>query len=47
MNTYPVDVNTNLVLVYYNTEKSSFRVHIYVTLFGLKDQLNQINGRVN
>ena len=43
MITYPVDLNTMLAMVYYNEEKPNlFRVRVDVTLYGLKDQLNQI-----
>jgi len=41
--------NTKLVVVYYNGGKSphQFRIHIDVTLFGLKSQLNEINLELN
>lgn len=43
MNTYPVDVNTRLAVVYYNGWKPNlFRVYVDVTLFSLKDQLDKI-----
>jgi len=47
-NTYTLDINTQLVVVYYNVEKPNmFMVDINVTLHGLKDQLNQINDHLN
>jgi len=47
MNTYPVDVNTKLVVVYYNEEKPNiFKIYVDVTLYGLKDHQDQINGRL-
>lgn len=43
-----IDLNTKLVLVYYNKGKSNLlRVRNDVTLFGLKDQLDKINRRLN
>jgi len=41
MNTYPVDMNTKLAVVYTKL------VWADVTMFGLKDQLGQINRRLN
>jgi len=43
----PVDINIKLVLVYYNRVKPNmFRVHVDVTLFGIRDKLDQINGHL-
>lgn len=43
MNTYPVDVNTKLAVVYYNGRKPNlFSVYVDVRLSSLKDQLDQI-----
>jgi len=48
MDTYPINVNTKLVAVYYNTGKpNQFRVDVDVTLSNLKEQLDQINSRIN
>ena len=49
MSTYRVEVNTNLVAVYYNRAKPNlFMVnHVDLTLSNLKDQLDQINGLLN
>jgi hypothetical protein len=48
LNTYPVDVNTKLAAFYYNAGKPNlFRVRVDVTLFDLKDQLDQINYELN
>jgi len=48
MNTYLVNMNTKLVRVYYNKGKlNMFRVHVYVTLPSLKDQVDHINGHLN
>lgn len=48
MDTYPIDLNTMLVAIYYNKGKlNRFRVHIDATLSDLKEQLDQINGRIN
>jgi len=43
------DLKTKLVAVYYNGGKlpHMFRIHIDVTLSGLKDQLDQINRQLN
>jgi hypothetical protein len=47
MNMYRIDVNIELGAVYYKEGKPNmFRVYIEVTLSGLKDQLEQINGRL-
>ena len=47
MNTYPVYVNTKLVLVYYNEEKPNiFKIYVDVILYGLKDHQDQMNGRL-
>jgi hypothetical protein len=48
MNTYQVDLNTKLTSIYYNGGKPNlFRVWVDVTLSELKDQLDQINHRLN
>ncbi|AES67596.1 hypothetical protein MtrunA17_Chr2g0327941 [Medicago truncatula] len=49
MDTLVIDLNTKIVAIYYNRGKLSylFRVRNYVTLFGFKDQLNQINRQMN
>jgi len=48
MNTYPVDLNTKLVTIYYNEGKSNlFRVWVDVTLSVLKVRLDQINCWLN
>jgi len=48
MNAYPIGLNTKLTAIYYNMGKPHlFRVLVNVTLSGLKDQLNQINSRLN
>jgi len=49
MKIYVIDPNTKLVAVYYNKGKTPhlFRIRIDVTLFGLKDQLDQINCQLN
>jgi hypothetical protein len=48
MNTYPVDLNTKLAVIYYNAGKSNmFKVWVDVMLLDLKDKLNQINRRLN
>jgi len=48
MNIYPIDLNTKLVAVCYNSEKLNlFRVRVNVTLVDLKDQLDQIICRLN
>jgi len=45
--TYQVNVSIKLVVVYYNGEKPNlFRLHNDVTLYGLNDQLDQINGEL-
>lgn len=45
MNTYSIDMNTKLPAVYYNREKPNLlRVYVDVTLYGLKDQLDQIKS---
>jgi len=43
------DPNTKLAAVYYNsgTPPHLFRIHNDVTLFGLKDELDQINRQLN
>jgi len=49
MKIYIIDLNTKLVVVYYNGGKPQhlFRIHIYVNLFGLKDRLDQTNRQLN
>jgi len=48
MNTYLVDMNFKLPTIYYNDGKPNlFTDHINVSLSGLKDQLDQIKGRLN
>ena len=48
MDTYPINVNTKLVAVYYNIGKpNQFRVDVDVTLSNLKDQLDQVNSILN
>jgi len=48
MAAYTIYMNTKLAEVYYNAEKSNFfRVQVDVMLLDLKDQLNQINHRLN
>lgn len=48
MNTYPISLNTNLANIYDNAGKPHlFRVRVNVMLFVLKDQLIQINSRLN
>jgi len=43
MNTYPVDMNTKLPVVYHNEGKPNlFRVHIDVTLSPLKGLLDKL-----
>jgi len=44
-----IDSNTKLTAAYYNEGKPPhmFRIHTDVTLFGLKDQLDQINRQLN
>ncbi|MCI43227.1 hypothetical protein A2U01_0064464 [Trifolium medium] len=41
MNSYPVEMNSNLDVVYYNKGKLNlFRIKVDVTLYNLKHQLN-------
>ncbi|AES61565.1 hypothetical protein MTR_1g086160 [Medicago truncatula] len=48
LNAYPVDLNTKLTTINYNEGKLNlFRVQVDVTLSLLKDQLDQINHRLN
>ena len=47
VNTYTIVIKIKLVLVYYNRVKPKlFKVHVDVTLLGLRDQLDQINGHL-
>jgi hypothetical protein len=40
-------VNTHLAAVYFNKETPNlFRIHVHVTLSGLKKQLDELNGRL-
>jgi len=49
MEIFVIDPDTKLVAVYYNggTPSHLFRIGTDVTLFGLKDQLDQINRELN
>jgi hypothetical protein len=49
MDIYVIDLNTKLAAVYYNGGKSPylFRICTDVTLYGLKDRLDQTNCQLN
>jgi len=48
LNTYQVQLNTKLGAMSYNMGKSNmFRVRANVMMFGMKDQMDQISGRLN